>query len=96
MRSMDKVDAAYEKAMDAHHPGWRDLPWHERPSIDGAPKGMMDTYVARSCPGATDLILTNDMGTGARRIMCGWTAVQPHAHTNGQSLAGRLHKMVAW
>ena len=21
------------------------------------------------CPGATDLILTNDMGTGARRIM---------------------------
>lgn len=45
MKLMDKADAAYFEAMDKHHPGWRDMPWHMRPSIDGTPKSTMDAYV---------------------------------------------------
>ena len=52
MKLMDEADAAYFAAMDKHHPGWRDMPWHMRPSIDGAPKSTMDARMwGKSCHG---------------------------------------------
>ena len=49
MALMDKSDAAYFAAMDAHYPGWRKLKWHDRPSIDGKPEPQgLDAFMGEA------------------------------------------------